>query len=235
MTSPHQDRPSQIYGFPASSHRLSAASGVVAVVLLAVSFAIVGTNFPTYDDSPQRYAQFYAEKSSTIELSLLLGIFGGAAFLWFAGFLRWSYGAAEQVARGYQRATPIAFGSAIAGVALSLVFDAAHEAAVVSQGVANPGVVRAFDLFGGYALTAAAVLFSAFLLASFFLIRVTKVLPDWLGLVAGLGTALGVVQAFLLVAPQDDNGLLGVLGFVWFFAFLVFTAGASAVLARRTT
>ena len=27
-------RPSQIYGFPASSHRVSAASGVVAVVLL---------------------------------------------------------------------------------------------------------------------------------------------------------------------------------------------------------
>jgi hypothetical protein len=231
MASPHQDRPSQIYGFPASSHRVSAASGIVAVVLLAVSFAIIGTNFPTYDDSPQRYALFYAKHSSTIELS----VFGGAAFLWFAGFLRWSYGAAEQVARGYQRATPIAFASAIAGVAVSLVYNAAHEAAVVSQGVSSPGAVRAFDLFGGYALTAAAVLLSAFLLASLFLIRVTKVLPEWLSYVAAIGTALGVVQAFLLVAPQDDNGLLGALGFAWFFAFLIFTFGASVVLTRRTT
>src|SRR5205823_9806741 len=83
-------RPSQIYGFPASSHRVSAASGVVAVVLLLVSFAILGTNVPTYDDAPQVFARFYADKSSTIELSMLLGIVGGAAFLWFVGFIRWS-------------------------------------------------------------------------------------------------------------------------------------------------
>lgn len=228
-------RPSQIYGFPASSHRVSAASGIVAVVLLVVAVAIVGTNVPTYDDAPQKFARFYADKSSTIELSDMLGIFGAAAFLWFAGFLRWSYGAAEQLARGYQRATPIAFASAIAGVAVSLVFNAAHEAAVVSQGVAFPAVVRAFDLFGAYALTAAAVLLSVFLLASFFLIRVTKVLPEWLGWLAIAGTLLGVLQAFVLVTPQDDNGLLGGLGYAWFAVFMLWTLIASVVLTRRTT
>ena len=235
MESRGSDRPSQIYGFPASSHRVSAASGIAAVVLLLVGFAIVGTNVPTYDDAPERFAKFYADHSSSLKLSILLTIFGGAAFVWFAGFLRWSYGAAEQVARGYQRATPIAFGSAIAGVAASLVFAAAHEAALVSQGVALPGVVRAFDLFGAYAITAAAVLLSGFMLASFFLIRVTKVLPAWLGWLAMAGALLGVMQSFVLLSPQNDNGALGALGYAWFVVFLVWTLGASVVLARRTT
>lgn len=228
-----QDRPAQSYAFPQSSGRVSAASGGIAVVLLIVSFAVVGTDVPTYNDSSREFARFYADKSSSIELSSLLGLFAGASFLWFIGYLHWSYGKAEQVARGYQRATPVAFGAAIAGVAVSLIFDAAREAAVVAQGTVEPGVVRAFDLFAGYSLSAAALLFGVFMFSSFFLIRVTKVLPAWLGYVALVGTPLGIVQALLLVAPQDDNGALGALGYLWFLSFLVWTLGASAVLIKR--
>jgi hypothetical protein len=230
-----EQRLSAIHGFTPGSHRLSASSGIVAVVLLVIAFAILGTDFPTYDDTPDKFAKYYADNTDTVELSNLLFIFGTAAFVWFAGFLRWSYGTAEQVARGFQRATPTAFGAAIAGSALAVVYAAAHQAASVSQGLASPGAVRAFDLMGVYVLTIAGVLFSVFLLASFFLIRVTSVLPGWLGWLAMGGTVLGAVQAILLLAPSDDDGPLGIIGFVWFLAFLVWTLGASITLVRRTT
>jgi hypothetical protein len=227
-------RPSAVHELPAHTQRLSAASGAVGAVLLAISFGIVGTDIPTYDDSPQEFASFYAHNASTIELSLLLGLFGAAALAWFFGFLRWYYGSFERGSRGFQSLTPVAFGSAIAGLAVSLLFNASHETAVISQGTASPGAVRAFDLFGSYALTSAAVLFSGFLLASVFLIQASGVLPTWLGLVAAIGTVLGFLQAFVLVAPSTDNGLLGAIGYAWFFVFLIWLLGASITLALRS-
>jgi len=228
-------RRSVIMGFPQGSHRLSAASGAVFVVLGLVALLILGTHTPTHDDPPLVFARFYADKASTIKLSVLLEIFGAGAFVWFAGFLRWTYGQAEQLARGFQRATPTAFGGAIAGVAIAAVSVIAREGAVVAQGSVDPGVVRALDLMGAYSITAAAVVLSAFLLASFFLIRVTQVLPQWLGYLAMVGTALGAVQAVLLVAPQDDAGVLGALGYAWFGVFAIWTLGASLTLVRRVT
>jgi hypothetical protein len=225
--------PAPSAAFPPS--RLSALTGIAAVVLLAVGTVIIGTDFPTYDDSGREYAAFYADKSSTIELSVVLSLFGAAAFAWFAGFLRWAYGEAEEAIRGFHRISPIAFGAAVAGVAVSMVSGAVREAAVVAQGTVPAGVIRALDLLSVYLLTATAGLLTVFLLASLFLIRVTGVLPQWLGYVAMAGTVLGVLQTMLLLAPQDDDGVLGALGFLWFFVFLVWTFSASAVLTRRVT
>jgi hypothetical protein len=228
-------RPSVVMGFPASTHRWSAASGVAFVIFSGLGLAILGTNAPTYDDTPATFARFYASKASTIELSALLGIFAAASFVWFAGFLRWTFGVAEGMARGYERATSIAYAGSIAGAAVAVIYDLTHEAAVVAQGTVPPGVIRMLDLMGAYAITAAALLFSVFLLASFFLVRVTGVLPQWLALLAMLGTVLGVVQAVLLVAPQDDNGVFGALAYAWFFVFAIWVAGASLTLVRRVT
>ncbi|MFL5894882.1 MAG: hypothetical protein ACJ76Z_07175 [Thermoleophilaceae bacterium] len=227
------DRPSQIHAFPHSTGRSSAGAGIVTVALLIASFAATGTNPPTYDDSPREFAHFYADKASSIELSVLLAIFGAATFLWFLGYLRWTFGAAEQLARGFQRSTAILTTAATAGVAVSVVYDCAREAAVVAQGTVEPGVVRALDLFGAYTLTTAVLLLSVFTFASFFLIRITQVLPQWLAYVALIATPLGVMQAVLMVAPSDDNGALGALGYLWFLAFLIWLLGTSITLARR--
>ena len=63
--------------------------------------------------------------------------------------------------------------------------------------------------------------------------RVTKVLPEWLAYVALVTTPLGVVQTFLMVAPSDDAGILGAVGYLWFLGFLVWLLGASITLLRR--
>jgi hypothetical protein len=228
-----QDRPSVIMGFPPSSHRYSAASGVAFVVLLIASFVAFGFDFPTYDDSGKVFASYYADNSGPIQLSILLGGFSVAALVWFIGFMRWVYGAAETAARGFVRATDIGFAAGIAGAAIALVMLASQEAAVVAAGTVEPGVIRALDLLGDYALVFSGVLLGIWLLTSVFVIRVTKVFPEWLALLAVGGTVLAVLQSVLLVAPQDDDGVLGLLGIAFVIVLLVWTAGASITLVRR--
>jgi hypothetical protein len=228
-----EDRPSVITGFPQSSHRYSAASGVVFAVLLIASFLAFGLDFPTYDDSGKTFARYYADNSSAIELSILLGGFSVVALIWFIGFMRWVFSGAETAARGFVRATDIGFAAGIAGAALSLVTLASQEAAVVATGTVEPGVIRALDLFGDYAILLAGVFLGIWLLTSLFVIRVTKVLPEWLGFLAVAGTVLSVLQSVLLLAPQDDDGVLGLLGVAFVVVLVVWTLGASITLVRR--
>jgi hypothetical protein len=232
MNAPSQ-RQSAIMGFPSRTHRWSAASGIAAVLLAVAATILFGFDFPTYDDAPRDFAQYYAANSDDIQLSVLLAGLSLASLLWFLGFLRWVFGTDEMSTRGFVRVSSIATVAGIAGVGAAAVNGMVGEAAVVAQGTVDPGVIRALDLLGDYALLYAALFFSVFLLAAFFLIRVTKVLPAWLGWAAVAGFLLGLLQSILLLAPQDDDGALGVLGFIWFALFLVWVLGASITLVRR--
>ena len=226
-------RQSAIMGFPSRTHRWSAASGIAAVILAIAATVLFGFDFPTYDDAPRDFAHYYAANSDDIQLSVLLLSLSLASLLWFLGFVRWVFGTDEMATRGFVRVSSIATLAGVAGVGLAAINGMVGEAAVVAQGTVDPGVIRALDLLGDYALLFAALFFSVFLLAAFFLIRVTKVLPEWLGWTAVAGFVLGLLQMTLLLAPQDDDGALGVLGFVWFAVFLLWVLGASITLVRR--
>ena len=228
-----EDRPSVIMGFPQSSHRYSAASGIAFVVLLVLSLILFGFDFPTYDDSGKKFAAYYAVHSDRIQVSNLLAGFAVVAFVWFAAFVRWLYWGAETAARGFVRATDIGFAAAIAGAAISSVAIATPEAAVVATGTVEPGVIRTLDLMGDYAVVVGGLFFSVWLLSSFFVIRITKIFPEWFAYLAVAGTIAGVFQSVLLLAPQDDDGVLGLLGFVFFILFLLWTLGASITMVRR--
>jgi hypothetical protein len=228
-----EDRPSVIMGFPTSSHRFSAATGVAFVALLIASILVYGLDYPMYDDSGRVFAGYYADNSSQIQLSVLIGAFSLVALVWFVGFMRWVYAGAEAAARGFVRVTDIGYTAAVAGIALSTVRIAAQQAAVVATGTVQSGVIRALDLFGDYAFLLAGLFFSVWLLSSFFIIRVTKVLPAWIGVVALIGTVLGVLQSVLLLAPQDDDGVLGLLGIAYIVVLMVWVLAASVTIARR--
>lgn len=232
MNRPSQ-RQSAIMGFPSRTHRWSAASGIAAAVLALASTLLLGFDYPTYDDAPRDFAQYYASNSDDIQLAVLLGALSLASLLWFLGFVHWVFGTDEMATRGFVRVSNIASVAGVAGVAAAAVNGMATQAAVVAQGTVDPGVIRALDLLGDYALLHAALFFSVFLLAAFFLVRVTKALPGWLGWAAVAGFLLGLLQSILLLAPQDDDGALGLLGLVWFALFLVWVLGASIALVRR--
>lgn len=233
MASPQVDTQSAIRGFPPSTHRFSAASGLAFVALLLVSQAAYGLDFPTYDDSGREFAAFYADNADAVKLSEFCGALAALSLAWFAGFMRWVFQRAENAARGHARATDIGFGAAIAAVAATVVTIATHATAAVVPGTVEPGVIRALDLLGDYAFVIAGLLLAVWLLTAFFVIRVTNVFDNWLAWLAAVGAVLGILQATLLLAPQDDDGVLGVLGLIYIVVVLVWTATASITLARR--
>jgi hypothetical protein len=77
------------------------------------------------------------------------------------------------------------------------------------------------------------VLFSVHLLSAFFVIRVTEVMPQWLGFTAIVGAVLGFFQAVLVLAPGQDDNVFGIVGQVWFLLFLVYILFTSLSIARR--
>lgn len=233
MASRQEDRRAASRGFPESTHRFSAASGVAFVALLLASQAAYGLDFPTYDDSGSEFAAFYARNGDAIRLSEFCAALAALSLAWFAGFMRWVFQDAESAARGHTRATDIGFGAAIAAVAASVVTIATHTAAAVVPGTVEPGVVRALDLLGDYAFVIGGLFLAVWLLTSFFVIRVTDVFDSWLAWVAAVGAVLGIIQSTLLLAPQGDDGVLGLLGLAYIVVVMVWTATASITLARR--
>jgi hypothetical protein len=233
MTLQREERVSAIRGFPSkTSHTLSALSGGAFVVLIVVAF-LLDLSHPTFNDDSAKFASFYDTNHSKLQIALLLSVFASFWLVWFLGFLRWLYEGAERATRGFVRAAPIAFGGGIAGVAAAAAAGTAQLTAVELNGSVSPSMTRALDLFHTYGLTWAAMLLSVFLLSSFFIVRVTEILPGWLGIVAGVGAVVGFVQAVLVLAPGQDGGVFGVAGIVWFALFCVYVLGSSINLARR--
>lgn len=227
------ERQSAIRGFPSrTSHTLSALSGGAFVILIVVATILV-IDAPTYSDPPAKFLNYYRENRSTMQLSALLAAFGTFWLAWFIGFLRWLYEGAERGTRGFVRAAPIATAGGIAGTAVAAAGGIAQITAVETVGSVPPEITRLLGLMDTYALTWAAVLLSVFLLSSFFIVRVTLVLPQWLGVIAGIGAVLGFFQAILFLAPSQDDGLFGIAGLVWFAIFAVYVLGTSINLARR--
>ncbi len=211
---------------------LSALSGAAFVILIAVAY-LLDLGHPTFDDSPAKFVSYYDEHQSRLQLSLLLAMFSTFWLVWFFGFLRWLYEGAERGARGFVRAAPIAFAGGIAGTSVAAAAGIAQLTAIEVNGSVAPGVIRALDLMHTYGLAWAALLLSVFLLSSFFIIRVTQILPAWLGVLAMAGAVLGFFQAVLVLSPAQDDGVFGWAGVLWFVIFLVYAFAASVNLSRR--
>ena len=233
MAAEHDERVSTIRGFPSqTSHTLSALSGGAFVALVVVA-TLLDRGHPSFDDAPSKFVSFYADNQSRLQIALLLGMFSTFWLAWFIGFLSWLYEGAEKAARGFVRAAPIAFGGGIAGTAVAALAGVVELTAIEINGSARPPVTRMLGLMHTYALSWAIVLLSVFLLSSFFIIYVTEVLPSWMGVLAGVATAIGFFQAAVVLSPAQDNGLFGIAALVWFVLFLIYMLYASITLARR--
>src|SRR5438045_2167445 len=104
-----EERRSAIRGFPSTTTQtLSALSGGAFVILIVVSTLLV-LDVPHFDDVPGKFAIYYRDNKSTIQISLLLAAFSTFWLVWYMGFLRWAYENAERRTRGFVRATPICF------------------------------------------------------------------------------------------------------------------------------
>jgi hypothetical protein len=233
MAEERGERLSAVRGFPSkTSHRLSALSGAAGVVLAVAAF-LLDLDRPHFDDTPAKFASYYTNNQSQLQIALLLFMFSTFGLAWYLGFLRWLYEGAERNARGFVRAAPIAFAGGIAGLAVAAATGVGQLAAIELGGSIDDSMVRALDLFSAWGAVWAAVLLSVFLLSSFFIIRVTGVLPEWLGIVAFVAAMLGFFQAALVLSPGQDDGIFGVAGVLWFALFLLYILVSSINLSRR--
>src|SRR3954454_19171243 len=233
MAEQREERLSAIRGFPSkTSHRLSALSGVAACVLILISF-LLDLDRPHFDDAPATYASYYTNHQSKLQIALLLLMFSSFGFAWYFGFMRWLYEGAERSGRGFVRASPIAFAGGIAGLAVVAATGVAQLTAIETVGTVPASIIRALDLFSAYGVVWGEVLLSVHLLSAFFVIRVTRVLPEWIGIAAAVGAALGFFQAVLILSPGQDTGVFGIAGLIWFALFLVYILAASIHVAPR--
>src|SRR4051794_21563597 len=233
MASERGERLSAVRGFPSkTSHTLSALTGGAAVILAIVAF-LLDINRPHFDDAPAKFVAYYADNRAQLQIALLLFVFSTFWFAWFLGLLRWLYDGAERAARGLVRASPIAFAGGVAGLAVVAATGVAQLTAIELVGSIPPSMVRALDLFSAYGVVWAEVLLSVHLLSAFFVIRVTQVLPAWMGIVTAAGAVLGFFQAVLILSPGQQNSVFGIAGILWFALFLVYVLATSIHVARR--
>jgi hypothetical protein len=124
----------------AFNRRLTAAAGILLTVFFVVALLLPGTP-PKADDSVQEITKFLVDKrGSLLAGDVFLGL-GGLAFLVFAGGLRRYLAAASQDAGGL---AAVAFGGAVAGIALLLCGAAVTNGIVFEAASAGGDLVRAF-------------------------------------------------------------------------------------------
>jgi hypothetical protein len=176
-----------------TARKLVPLSGIVAVVLIVVSFIVAGET-PDTDDPIEEVVSFYTENDSDqMAGGILLG-YAALFFLIFASTLRNALRKGEDGAG----ASTLSFGGAILFVAGATIFagigftlgDAADnidESSLQTLHVLNN------DMF----LTVAVGLF-AFLLGTGIAVLRTGVLPAWLGWVAIVASVLGITPIFFI-------------------------------------
>lgn len=196
-----------------SAKQLVPLSGVLAVVLIIVSF-VVGGETPEADDSLAEVVSYYSDHDTDLQIASGLLALGGFFFLVFsttiAGVLRRSQG---------ESGGPSALGFAggiifVVGITIfaGLTFTAADVV-----GDVDPSVIQTLNALGADMFFTVAVGTGAFLLGTGIATLKTGVLPRWLGWAA---VVIGVVA----ITPA---------GFFGFIALGIWTLIASAMLSMR--
>ncbi len=212
--------------------RIGAASGLAAVVLLAVGLVVFlaqdPTGAPRIPDvaDADRYGLYVQEHRDSIRVEMLLNSVAIVLFLWFLGSLWAHLRAAEG---GPARVSAIASAGGIAGAVAVLMGFVFAASAVVA-----PGVIEAneFYVLSVMSIGLGGAAFTVFFGAAARVILETGALPRAVGAlaaVAAIASAVGFVSIF--ANEGVFNPATGAFGFwVRFGAFAIWVAVASATL-----
>ena len=207
--------------------QISAASGIVFVVLLVVG-AFIAPVPPATDDSADDVVSYFRENRTALLVgSYLIGA-GTVFFLWFLGTLRLAL-----VNSGASRLPIAAVGAGVAFVAVVLVGIGLGDAlAFRAASDRSPDLVQA--LFDAQSLVFIKVSFpiGAFVLASSVVMIRWKVVSQWLGY-AGLVVAAANFVAAGAVAKSGALSPTGECGFVGFLSFAAWVLVASVLMTLQ--
>ena len=213
--------------------RVGASTGIVAAVLLALTFVFGPTDtLPGFGDSADQVANFVRDNRD--ELRMLVALQFGAAFFfaWFLGSVFFRLRAAEV---GPARLSAAALGGGVLGIGGAVAGTAATGAATYHVETLDPNVVQGLWDLSVFAYDFALVGFAVLLWAAGALAFTRRALPRWLGafsfLLAIYAFVVGLISTFSetgVFSPSD-----GVLGFVAFGLLLLWLLVTGIVLTRE--
>jgi len=212
--------------------KVGAAAGIVAGILLILSFALGPSGAPPgFDDSAAEVKSFIQDNRGEMQTAIALGFAAIFAFAWFLGSVFYRLKPAESDAR----LSVVAVTGGLVLIAGAMFGTIAQAAAIYHVGTLDPGVVLGLwdlSIFGYIFFTVGlAVLTGA---CGALAIR-TGVLPAWLcfysvlvsvyAFVVGLVTSFSETGAF---SPSD-----GPLGLIAFLSFVVWLLAMGVTLTRE--
>lgn len=216
-----------------SKDRLGAAAGIIWIVLLIVSFVIIGEAPEIEDSSAEEIAAYFTENRDSIVAGVLVQALALVALLYFAGYLRRVLRSAE--GEGGVLATVALAGAVVLAVGAAL--DATISAALAeSAGDIDPVAVEALQALWENNFVPFVVGIVTFLSATGLSIIRHRALPSWLGWVP-----LALIVSFLIAGITEIEVFWAIFGFgaaLWVLVLsgvLVARAGSPGKPADRTT
>jgi hypothetical protein len=212
--------------------KVGASFGIVAAVLLFLTFVVGPSGKPPgFDDTAREVQSFIQDNHGKLQAAIALQFGVLVAFTWFLGSVFFRLRAAESAAR----LSAVALAGGLVVVIGAVIGTTASAAAVYHVGTQDANVVQALwdlSVFGYlFFLAGFAVLAGA---SGALAIR-AGALPDWLcfySVVAAVYVfVVGVVGMFSetgAFSPSD-----GVLGLVAFLAFIVWLLAMGVTLVRE--
>ncbi len=212
--------------------KVGASAGIVAAVLLILSFVFGPSGSPPgFDDSAREVQSFIQDNHGKMQAQVALGFATLAAFTWFLGSVFYRLRAAEP----HARLSAVALAGGVVLVVGGTIGTCAQGAAVYHAGSLDANTVRGLwdlSVFGFLFFT---IGFAVLAGASGALAIRTKVLPGWLCVY----TVLGAVYAFVvgLVGSFSETGAFspsdGALGLIVFLVFIVWLLAMGVTLVRQ--
>lgn len=209
--------------------QLGAATGLVTVALLGISFIIgLSPQPPDLNAGVAPVAAFIQQNQDALRVQVLLNSLSMLFFLWFLGSVRAGIRGAEG---GAGRVSALASGGAIVGVAMILLANIFIAAATLHPGLVLPGITHTLVDLSSLSIGIGGAAFAVFFIGVAAAILYDGGLPGWLGwlaLLTGLLAAVGLVTVF------SDNGIFAADGAFGYWAryggFVLWTLCASIYL-----
>jgi hypothetical protein len=209
--------------------RADAATGIVAMILFIVGFALPGTP-PKADDPPHEITAFFTDHRGAILAGSFIAGLGAVAFLWFLGSLR-SY--LREAEGGLGRLSAAAFGGGIAAAAVLIASVAALSAGAFEVGgLGDDTVNRAMYDLGTFLGFAAGFGFAVLLGAASCSAARSGALPPWLYWLGSVAAAAQLLSTVGLFAGSGFFAEGGVFVVIAFLIAAVWTVAVSVVMIR---
>jgi hypothetical protein len=212
--------------------KVGASAGIVAAVLLILSFALGPTETPPgFNDTAREVQTFIQDNHGKMQTAVAFGFATLVAFTWFLGSVFYRLRAAELEAR----LSAVALAGGLVLVIGATIGTSAEAAAVYQVGTLDANTVTGLwdlSVFGFLFFTAG---FAVLAGASGALAIRANALPGWLCVYSVVAAAYAFVVG--LVSSFSETGAFspsnGALGLIAFLSFIVWLLAMGITLVRQ--